>query len=277
MARISIGPLSFGCTDAGSSPDVLLLIHGHPFNRSMWDPQVAAASAAGWRVVVPDLRGYGESTVVPGETPLSTFAADLSALLDRLGAGRVVVGGLSMGGQIAMEFCRQYPSRVRGLLLAATFPQPETPDGKIRRRAMADRLLREGMHGYATEVLDKMLAPASIAALPGVAAHVMAMMERSDPAGAAAALRGRAERPDYRPTLATFAGPSLVVVGSVDAFTTRADADAMHRLLSGSELLWLDGIGHMPNLEATDRFDQALLGLLGRVREVDEAIGPSSS
>jgi len=110
-----------------------------------------------------------------------------------------------------------------------------------------------------------MLSAESIAALPEVAAQVLSMMRRSGPAGAAAALRGRAERPDYRSTLAELAAPALVVVGDRDAFTTRADAGLMHTLLEGSELLWLEGVGHMPNLEREAEFNAALARLLKAV------------
>lgn len=251
--------------DTGHGADAVLFVHGHPFNRSMWAPQLPAVTAAGWRAVAPDLRGYGDTEVVPGMTPLGTFADDLAALLDHLGLDRVVVVGLSMGGQIAMEFAQRFPARLRGLVLAATFPQAETTEGKARRAAMAERLLAEGMHGYADEVLPKMLAARSIEALPEVAARVLEMMRNTTPAGAAAALRGRAERPPYDDTLAALRVPALVVVGDDDAFTTRADADRMHAALAGSELLWLPGIGHMPNLEAPDAFNAGLCRVLTRV------------
>ncbi len=112
--------------------------------------------------VAYDLIGPGPDTLllIHGHP---AFAADLAALLDHLEITDVVIGGLSMGGQIAMEFCRQYPGRVRGLLLAATFPQPESETGKLARNTMADRLLREGMKPYAAEVLDQM-PPAGLAA-----------------------------------------------------------------------------------------------------------------
>ena len=164
-----------------------------------------------------------------------------------------------------MEFCRLYAPRVRGIVLAATSPHSETDAGKFGRAAMADRLLREGMASYATETLPKMLTAGSIAALPAVADHVLTMMQRAHPPGAAAALRGRAERPSYEATLASFDRPALVVVGSEDAFTTRGDAETMHRLLRQSQLLWMDGVGHMPNLERPDEFNSAVGALLRRV------------
>src|SRR4051812_42640438 len=102
MTAVQVGDITVGFDQVGTGTNSLLLIHGHPFNRSMWAPQARAAAAAGWRVVVPDLRGYGETTVVPGTTPFAVFAADVAGLLDRLGIESVVVAGLSMGGQIAL-------------------------------------------------------------------------------------------------------------------------------------------------------------------------------
>jgi pimeloyl-ACP methyl ester carboxylesterase len=270
MATVALNDITIAYDLVGSSPHTLLLIHGHPFNRSMWHPQMAAVVDAGWRSLTPDLRGYGQTTVVPGQTLLSTFAADLASLLDHLAIPQVVLAGLSMGGQIAMEFCRQYPERVQGLLLAATFPQAETEPGRQARHAMADRLLREGMGPYATEVLGKMLAPESIAAFPTVAAHVATMMASTDPVGAAAALRGRAERPSYEPTLEQLRIPGLIVVGDQDAYTTRQDAEGMRSLIPDAELLWLPGVGHMPNLEAVELFNAGLTGLLRRVAAVGD-------
>jgi pimeloyl-ACP methyl ester carboxylesterase len=310
MAKALVNGITIVYEDVGEGEDVLVLVHGHPFNRSMWRPQVDWISNLNrararfervesveevvrsgdngsvervapqnleheheddygvrpWRVIVPDLRGYGESTVVSGKTTLDVFAEDIAALLDQLDIKRVVIGGLSMGGQIVMEFCRQYPERVRGVLLAATICRAETQEGKQLRVAMADRLLREGMGPYAAEVLPKMVTPANLAALPKVAEHVRTMMRSTNPIGAAAAIRGRAERPGYAETLARIDVPALVIVGDEDAFTTREDAEQMSGLMRRSELVWMKGVGHMPNLERAGEFNDALGGLLSATR-----------
>jgi pimeloyl-ACP methyl ester carboxylesterase len=90
------------------------------------------------------------------------------------------------------------------------------------------------------------------------------MMLTTHPAGAAAAVVGRGERPSYEATLASLRVPALIVVGTEDAFTTREQAERMRDLCEDSELVWLDGIGHMPNLENTEAFNAALLRFLDR-------------
>lgn len=235
----------------------LVLIHGHPFNRSMWRPQVEAFEAD-YRVIAPDLRGYGASPVIPGKTLLGDFAQDIVALLDKLLVKQFVLGGLSMGGQIVLELYRQYPERIAGLLLADTFATLDTPEVKQNRYRTAERLMQEGMKGYSVEVLPKMMAPANIAANPVAANHVLEMMQNSSPEGAAAALKGRAERQDYTGLLGAIAVPTLIVVGSLDEFTPVPDAKFMHDRIPDSELVVIEGAGHMPNLERTAEFNAAL-------------------
>ncbi|GII61123.1 alpha/beta hydrolase [Sphaerisporangium krabiense] len=264
--RAVVNGVTIAYDDAGAG-EPLVLVHGHPFDRSMWAPQIAALAGPARRVVVPDLRGYGESGVVPGTTPLGAFARDIAALLDHLGLDRAVIGGLSMGGQIVMEFYRLFPERVRGLLLADTFAGADTAEGRRARRGQAERLLREGMGPYAEEVLTKMIAPYNVAARPEVAAHVLGMMRAAPPAGAAAALRGRAERPCYGDLLGTVTVPTLVVVGRDDEFTPVSDAEYMRDRVPGAALVVIEGAAHLPNLERPRRFNQALRGLLSAVED----------
>ncbi|MFE7041747.1 alpha/beta fold hydrolase [Streptomyces atratus] len=225
----------------------VLLIHGHPFNRTLWAPQAKALTEAGYRVITPDLRGYGRSSVTPGQVFLSDFADDLAALLDHLGIERAVVGGVSMGGQITMEFHRRHPQRVHALVLSDTSAPAETDEGKEFRNRLAERLLTEGMDSYAGEVIDKMLAAYNVDAMPDVAA---------------AALRGRAERPDYRDTLPAVREPVLILVGADDVYTPVADAEAIHRLVPQAALAVIEKAGHLPGTEQPERFNTALLDFL---------------
>lgn len=250
-----------GATGTGDPAVPLVLVHGHPFDRSLWAPQIAAF-AGSRRIVAPDLRGYGASPLTPALTDFGQFADDIEALLDDLGVTSCVLGGVSMGGQIAMEYYDRHPRRVRGLVLSDTSPEAETPEGKRWRNALADRLLREGLRGYADEVLEKMVSPA---ADPQVKAHVHRMMTSTRPEGAAAALRARAERRDHRELLARATVPALVVVGRDDEYTPVSGAESLHALLPDSTLCVVEGAAHLPNLERPERFNAALAQFLARV------------
>ncbi|MEV6541011.1 alpha/beta fold hydrolase [Streptomyces sp. NPDC051665] len=239
----------------------LVLIHGHPFDHTMWTPQIEAFSP-GRRVIAPDLRGYGSSSATPAITRFSDFTTDIEALLDEAKVETFVLAGLSMGGQIAMDCYGRFGERVRGLVLADTFPSADTPEAARTREATADRLLREGMRGYADEVLERMVAPS---ADPQVKAHVHRMMTATDPGSAAAALRARARRPDYRDLLTRVTVPTLVVVGADDTYTPVSDAEAMNAALPDSTLRVIEGAAHLPNLERPREFNEMLGEFLAHV------------
>ncbi|MEV7044289.1 alpha/beta fold hydrolase [Amycolatopsis sp. NPDC051061] len=236
----------------------VLLVHGHPFDRSMWRPQAGYLAEQGHRVVTPDLRGYGESPGQGTKTTLDVFANDLVELADHLKLERFVLGGLSMGGRIVMHLLRDHPGRAEAVLLADTFPGLDTPAAKQARIDTAARISEEGMASYADELLPKMISRQTRATRPDVEAHVRKMMRNAPAQGAAAALRGRAERPDYTEGLKRIDVPTLVVVGNEDEFTPVADAELIHREIPGSTLVVVDGAGHLPNLERETEFNEAL-------------------
>ncbi len=257
MSTWRAATISISYDDVGSGEPVVL-VHGHPFNRSMWYPQAGFLAELGFRVISPDLRGYGDSSVLPGKSTLEEFARDIAGLLDHLQLPAAALCGLSMGGQIVLEFARLFPARVLALVLADTSAPAETAGGVRLRHATADRLLAAGMAGYAAEVLPKMIRPETIRRRPDVAAHIAGMMRGTSPQGAAAALRGRAERPDYVSMLAELAVPALVLVGSDDEFTPVADAELIADSIPGATLTVIPGAAHLPNLEQPAAFNRAL-------------------
>jgi pimeloyl-ACP methyl ester carboxylesterase len=251
--------------DVVGSGNALLFVHGHPFNRTMWQPQVQSFRCH-YQAIAPDLRGYGQSGV-GSETliTLETMAGDLAHLLDHLSVKRACIVGLSMGGQIAMEFARSFPDRTAAAVFAATFPQAETAEGVSSRNRMADRMLAEGMAIPGCEMLPKLIGAASLKRNPLVAALVYQMICSTNPAGAAAANRGRALRRDYRNSLKEFNFPCLVVLGGDDSYTNIEEAREMHASIKGSRLEIFPDIGHMPNLEDEDRFNRTLHSFLKTV------------
>ncbi|MDA8021227.1 MAG: alpha/beta hydrolase [Thermoanaerobaculia bacterium] len=247
--------------DYGSGEPVLL-VHGHPFDRSMWQPQIGELVESGRRIVVPDLRGYGQTEVRPGVTTLSDFADDIISLLGFLGIDRTAMVGLSMGGQIVMDLAARFAERITMVVLVSTSPDAESSHGRRVRMETADHLVREGMTSYTETNISRMVCPATTAQRPDIVDHVRKMMLEAPPSGAAAALRGRALRREYVSTLEALEIPALIVVGRDDEFTPVANAQRMHRSVADSELVVIDDAGHLPNLERPDIFNSALMTFL---------------
>jgi len=244
----------------GSGPTVLLL-HGFPFNRSMWREQVELLRDR-FRVITPDLRGMGETSGTDEPATMFEMADDVAALLDQLEIERVTVGGLSMGGYVAFAFYRRYPLRVRALILADTRPQGDTDEARENRERQAVRATQEGMETIVEAMLPKLLAPATLSGRESVVERVREMMLRTDPRGAAAALRGMALRPDQTYLLPRIIAPTLIMVGSEDQITPPTDARLMHREIRGSRLGIIEGAGHVSNLEEPAEFNQHLRSFL---------------
>lgn len=238
-----------------------VLLHGFPFNRSMWREQVEALSAT-HRVVTPDLRGLGESTVSSVPATMEEMAQDVAALMDQLNIKRTVLGGLSMGGYVALAFCRLFPLRVRALVLADTRPQADTEEARRNREELARRALKEGMAPIVGAMLPKLLAPATHAKRPEIVARVREMMTSTKPEGAAAALRGLAVRRDQTDLLPEILAPTLIIVGSEDAITPPKDAELMRHEISGSRLKIIEDAGHVSNIEYPTEFNSALTKFL---------------
>jgi 3-oxoadipate enol-lactonase len=245
--------------DIGAGPCVVL-IHGHPFDRSLWQPQVGVV-ATRFRVVAPDLRGFGASPVTPHLVTLREYAEDVEELLAGLGIERAAVVGLSMGGLVAMDLATTHPQRWWALGLVATTAQPVTPQEREVRRERADRIERDGMQVLIDYMHTGLYGPRAATELRS---RVDTMMARAPVVGAAAALRGRAERPDYRHGLRELDIPTFVCTGSADPWSDNAVTAEIIDHLRHPELLVVEGAGHLPNLEAEDLFTERLMEFLTR-------------
>lgn len=260
MSSIRVGDIQLAYTDAGLGQPVVLL-HGYPFNRSLWNEQVSALGNS-YRVITPDLRGLGESDATPGAATMNRMAQDVAALLDHLEISRAVIGGLSMGGYVALAFYKQFPSRVRSLILADTRAQADTEEGKQTRFQQAEKALAEGMAGIADSMLPKLLTPETVSKRPEVVKRVRDMMLKTKPEGAAGALLGMAERDDQTEMLSQISCPTLILVGREDPITPVADSEKMHRAIAGSRLVVIENAAHVSNVERTDQFNDEMMRFL---------------
>ena len=262
LAEINGIRLAF--SDTGSGAPVVLLVHGFPLNRSMWDPQVGSLRGAGYRVIAPDLRGFGTSEGADfGPLTMEQHADDLAALLDSLGVSEpVVYVGLSMGGYIAFAFWRRYPRRVRGFVLADTRAAADTTAGLLDREAMIRRAEAENSSRVAIEMMrPKLFSPHLRSGAP-VERQVLGMMSNNSGATVANGARGLAQRPASFEVLPTVTVPTLVLVGEFDQLTPPSDSAEIAHQIEGAQLVTIDGAGHMANMENPEAFNAALLAFI---------------
>jgi 3-oxoadipate enol-lactonase len=244
--RIVVRGLSLAVDGAGDGPAVLF-IHGFPLDRTLWRP--LASMLTGWRRIVPDLRGMGQSDGPESDYSMATYADDLAALLDALRVERAIVCGLSMGGYVAFELLRRHPGRLQGLVLVNTRAGADDAEGRGRRDAMIARVRRDGTHFLGEEMIPKLVAPATLQTMPDVVRQVTAMATGSSPDGIAGALAAMRDRPDSTPLLPQIALPTLVVAGSDDQLIPLAEARAMATAIRDAHFAVIPSAGHLAPLE----------------------------
>jgi pimeloyl-ACP methyl ester carboxylesterase len=239
----------------------LVLLHAFPLDARMWDA-VRAPLASHLRVITPDQRGLGRSPLPESdrEPDLEDAARDVVALLDRLELDRVVLGGCSMGGYLAMAVLRLAPERVGGLVLIDTKATPDTPEAAQTRLDVAVRVETEGTAGWLAEAnLPNLLSGSTLERRPEIVENVREMIESQPPAGISWTALALRTRPDSLDLLRDSRVPALVIVGEEDRITPVEAASAMAEVLDGATLVVLPGAGHLTPLEAPANVVEAIL------------------
>ena len=251
--------------DAGSGEPPLVLLHAFPLHAGMWAPQIEHLSPR-WRVVAPDLLGFGGSDAPDSmyRYTMLSYADLVAGLLDTLGLQRVVLGGLSMGGYVALAFLRQYPERVSGLILADTRAGADTTEAFERRTDQQDQVARIGTTALIEVLLGGLLSDETRANRLELVEQVRRLMANA-PAGFIGALEAMKHRPDATDELPGISVPTLLIVGEQDTLSPPDVARAMQERIPNAELAVLPHAGHLSSLEAADEFNAAVGGFLSRL------------
>ena len=256
------------CRDAGAGSPVLL-VHGWPHDRRVWDGLADALSDA-HRVIVPDLPGFGYSPPWHAGAPtdaepltMDHLADDLAGLLDAIGVeGPVTLGGVSMGGYVALAFAEAYPEDVAALLLFDTKAAADSDAARGKRGEIVERVLSQGVGFLAEDCPDQQLSRRTLDEREKVVEALQNMCEAATPAGVVGAQRGMAERPDRTGLCGRVKVPTLVVGGADDTFTPPADLRALAGLFPRGTYAEVPGCGHLPPLENPEATAEAVLAFL---------------
>jgi pimeloyl-ACP methyl ester carboxylesterase len=258
MPTIQIADFLMQYEDQGAGIP-LLLIHGFPLNRTLWQPQIDSLPEIA-RVLAPDLRGHGLSDPVPGPYAMDRLAEDCLELMDKLGLGSqpVVVGGLSMGGYVAFALYRRAPQRVRALILAATRSGADSPEGKANRAKQANLALEQGVPAVVAAALPKLLSPTTFETKPDLVEAARDLMETTSVEGVVGAQLGMQTRPDSTALLASIDKPVLILHGADDQLIPLKEAEAMQATIPNARLIVLPEAGHLLKLEQPLLFNAAV-------------------
>jgi pimeloyl-ACP methyl ester carboxylesterase len=252
MLSIAVDAVSLACEDRGSGP-VIALLHGFPLDHHMWAAQIEAISRE-FRVLAPDLRGFGQSQITAFDVDVGVamekYAADLLATLDTLGVReRIVVAGFSMGGYAAWQFALRYPERLRGLILCDTRAASDAEEARAGRMKMANETLKSQSAEPALAMLPKLLSPATAKSRPDLVEQVRSMVLRQTPQAIAAAQRGMARRENVTGRLEAIGCPALVIVGADDAISPPKEMRAIADALPSARYVEIPNAGHMSPIE----------------------------
>ena len=267
MKTQTVNGVKLATVDTGSGLPIVL-VHGFPLDHTMWNAQIDALSET-YRVIAPDLRGFGQSGVTGGKVTMEQFADDLAALLDALAVDcPVVFCGLSMGGYVAWQFWRKYTSRVKALILCDTRAVADTAQVAAGRLETAEGVLRDGPAALVDMMVPKLFAPAVAGDRPELVRSLGRVMLSGDRRGIAAAGRGMAERPDVTDVLGQIDCPTLVIVGQHDAISTVEEMRGIAAAIPGAKLVEIVGSGHMSPMEKPVEVNAAIMEFLAKLEGV---------
>jgi 3-oxoadipate enol-lactonase len=221
----------------------LVLLHPFPANHEFWLP-VAEALASRYRIILPDLRGHGDSGVGEGPATMEKHAADVARLMDDADVGRVPLVGVSIGGYALFEFWRRHRGRVAALGLCNTKAPADSAEARTGRLQAANDVLERGTEPFFQNMIPRLLGETTRVTRPDLVEGALHMMRKMSPDDVAQVQRGMASRPDSVDTLKTINVPTLLVTGDEDILTGLNEAELMRQHISGSQLRVIPKAGH---------------------------------
>jgi 3-oxoadipate enol-lactonase len=263
MQRITSDDAEIFYDVIGSGPSVVLL-HPFPAHHELWLP-VAKMLASRYRLIMPDLRGHGESSLGNGPATMQKLAADMARVMDDAGIDRAPLIGVSIGGYAIFEFWRRFRDRATALALCNTKAQADAPEAQANRLQVADDVLQRGAEPFFESMVQRLLGERTRRTRPDLAEGALRMMRKMSAENVAGVQRGMAERPDSVPTLKTITVPTLIITGDEDVLTGVPEAELMKQSISGSQMKVVAKAGHYSPWEQPDEVGRLLRQFLDSV------------
>jgi 3-oxoadipate enol-lactonase len=254
--RVRSGDAEIVYWTLGDGPPVVLL-HPFPVNHEFWLP-VTETLASRYRLILPDLRGHGDSDVGEGPATMEKHAADLAHVMENAQVGRVALIGVSIGGYVLFEFWRRHRERVSALGLCNTKASADGVDVRTGRLQAANEVLERGTEQFLESMIARVLGKTTRETRPDIVDGALRMMRKMSPEDIAQVQRGMAERSDSVETLKTINVRTLILTGDEDLFTGVNEAELMRQYIAAGELRVIPEAGHYAAWEQPEQVARML-------------------
>jgi pimeloyl-ACP methyl ester carboxylesterase len=262
--RIKTGniKISVTLTDFQNPKAELVFIHGFPFNKSIWNEQLAVLPDD-IQGIAYDVRGHGKTTSGHGYFSIDLFAKDLLNIIQYLKLKRVILCGISMGGYIALRATELSPEAISGLILCDTHSLADTNETKLSRFSHIETIMNSGKEAFTEAFLKKLFSPETDQNKKQIDFIRQVILQNKEK-NICAALLALASRTDTTASLENISVPVLIIRGKEDQIISDQHVEILHQHIKNSELSLVPSSGHLPNLDNTARFNELMTDFLSR-------------
>ena len=255
--QISFNDITINYEDEGAGKLPIIFIHGFPFDKTMWQPQIDFFKKEN-RVIAYDIRGFGQSTYGSTQHSIELYANDLILMMDALGFEKAIVCGLSMGGYILLNAASRHPEKFAGIILADTQCFADTQAGKEKRFKTMEQIEAGGLFDFANGFVENVFRKETFIENKVAVEKIKGTILSTSPTTIVAALNALATREATCDALQKIIVPTLIICGEDDMLTPIDKSQFLKENIKNASLQIIKGAAHLSNLEQPDSFNQHL-------------------
>lgn len=258
---VNVNEINLSYDDVGEGNIPIVFLHGFPFDKSMWQEQLDYLKMT-HRVIAFDIRGFGKSKDEESHLSMDLFANDLILFIDKLGLDKVIICGLSMGGYIALNAMKRFPSRFEALILCDTQCISDSHDVKTKRYQTIADINEYGETNFNEGFIKNVFHEDSITNKPELVEQLRSVVFSNSKHIITQGLIALAERPETCSILEEITIPTLIICGREDIVTPLEESKYLNKNIKGSVLHVINNVGHVSNLEQPSKFNKLLRDFL---------------
>jgi 3-oxoadipate enol-lactonase len=252
---VKVNGTSISYEDNGQGVLPLVFIHGFPFSKTTWQPQMEALSK-GHRVISYDIRGFGRSGSSKEIPSIDLYASDLLALMDALEIKKAIVCGLSMGGYILMNAIGRYPERFTGIILSDTQCIADSIEVKEKRYKAIRQIESEGLQKFADDFVKSVFCDETLEKRKDLVEETKKIILSTSPQTITGTLHALAQRRESCSLVKRISIPSLILCGKKDNVTPVTQSELLFNSITNSKMHTIENAGHLANLEQPEDFNE---------------------